>query len=135
MNNDIYFNLHDYEIRDLKSLLYYNKKFNGFTKVKLNTIDRLISKEHMYGKNRMCPFGLFVFIGMLSAYVISMLLAIIFTNANVPLILCAISSFVVGIILQIIYEISCDKIDYNYLMEKNAQVNIYEWMESGWREV
>lgn len=36
--------------------------------------------------------------------------------------------FVIGVVAEIIYQYSCDKIDYNTLVEKNDQINIFEWM-------
>ena len=129
--NNIYFNLKDYECRDLLDLISYNKKFDGFHKVKLNWLDKIIRKEHKYGYNRMCPFGIWLLCGVfLPFWILFMFIVNLYTNnrdvvCGISFIIC----FVIGIVLQVLYDMSCDKIDYNMLMNKNTQINIFEWIE------
>ena len=127
MKNNPYFNLKDYECRDLIDLISCNKKFDGFNKVKLNWLDRLISKEHRYGYNRMCPFGLYILCG--GFLPLWFLFIWLFKNDLAFYVGFAVH-FVIGIILQLLYDMSCDKIDYNTLMDKNMQINVFEWMKN-----
>lgn len=126
-----YFNLDCYEAEDLRNLVRYNKGFDGITKVKLNIIDKFINKKHKYKYGRICIFGIFIAMGVFIPFWIIgiILLNIVFKNVN----MCEFLSFLIcigiGLLLQYVYDRSCDKIDYNYLIDKNAQINIFELLE------
>lgn len=122
-----YFSLTQYEIRDLEDLLWYNKKFDGFNKVKLNKLDKLISKEHEYGCNRMYPMGIYILCG--GFLPIWFLFIFVFGDTDLTFYGGFLIHFIIGIILELLYHMSCDKIDYNTLMDKNMQINIYNIIE------
>lgn len=127
-----YFGLKDYEYSDLMELIHFNKKFDGFVKVKLNWIDRLISKEHEYGYNRMSPFGIWMIMGLFIPFWI--LFGFLLNRFISSFEYCAVLSFImciiIGIVMQVCYTLSCDKIDYNTLINKNKQISIFEYMEN-----
>jgi len=129
--NNPYFNLKHYEFNDLEDLINSYKSFDGLHKAKLNWLDRLISKEHKYGYNRMCVFGLWLMCGaFLPFWILFMFLIGNYTNnsnaiGGISFVIC----FIIGIVFELIYQHSCDKIDYNSLMDKVAQINIFEWLE------
>lgn len=126
--NSLYFNLTNYEQSDLKALMWYNKKFDGFNKVKLNKLDRIVVREHRYGYNRMCPFGLYILCGgFLPLWVLFIWL---FGSSESTLFIGFIIHFIIGVILELLYNMSCDKIDYNTLMDKNMQINIYDFIDN-----
>jgi len=127
-----YFNLNYYELQDLKELVSYNKKFDGIHKVKMNVLDRFIAREHKYGYNRMMPFGIWMLCGFFIPFWILFIFIISLFTSNSDVI-CGIGfliCIVIGLVIQIIYSFSCDKIDYNSLMNRNTQINIFEYMES-----
>lgn len=121
-----YFSLTQYEIRDLEDLLWYNKGFDGFNKIELNWLDKLISKEHKYGYNRMSPFGLYIICG---GFLPLWFLFIWMFKEESTLYIGFTIHFIIGVVLEILYNISCDKIDYNTLMDRNMQINVFEWMK------
>lgn len=104
----------------MRQLLYDHKKWNGYTPVKLNRLDKIVSREHYYGANRMCIFGLWTMCGMFVPLWIALMLLRI--SPLISLIGCVI----VGIIGEIVYQNSCDKIDYDYLVSKNQQLNLFK---------
>lgn len=122
-----YFNLTNYEQSDLRELMWYNKKFDGFNNVKLNWLDKIIAKEHRYGYNRMCPFGLYILCGgFLPLWLLIMWL---FGDSENTLFIGFIINFIIGIVLELLYNMSCNKIDYNALMDRNMQINIYDFID------
>jgi hypothetical protein len=123
-----YFNLNSYEQSDLEQLIRFYKNFDGYHKIKLNSLDKLIVKEHKYGYSRMCPLGIWMLCGLfLPFWFVFMFLIGLFTNntdaiMGISFFIC----FAIGVIIQILYEYSCDKIDYNVILNKNTQMNIFE---------
>lgn len=124
-----FFNLTWYERRDLEIVTFgkNKKKYNCFTPVKLNLIDKIVEKEHKYGWNRICPFGIWIFFGMFIPF--WLLLSFIFLymglNSDFSLGISIIICFFIGAILEVIYNFSCDKIDYNSIIKKNQQMNLF----------
>jgi len=132
LDNIHYFGLDYYELQDLTELVRNHKKFDGIHKVKFNVLDQFISKEHKYGYNRMCPFGLWILCGLFVPFwfLFILVLSLITNNSDV---MCGISFLIcvaIGLVIQIIYSYSCNKIDYNSLMNKNSQINIFEIIEN-----
>lgn len=131
MENYLCFNLNSYERIDFYYLTQDHKNFDGLNKVKLNWIDKRVSKEHRYGYNRMCPFGLWILTGLfMPCWFLSSLFINLFTNnSDVIYSFSFIICLAIGIALQMIYDNSCDKIDYNTLLNKTTQINIFQWMD------
>ena len=128
--NSSYFGLKDYEYSDLMELIHFNKKFDGFIKVKLNWIDKLVLKEHNYGYNRMCIFGLWMYGLFLPFWILfAWFLNRFINDMDTSLFLSFIMCIIIGIAMQVCYTLSCDKIDYNTLINKNKQISIFEYME------
>lgn len=127
-----YFGLKDYEYSDLMELIHFNKKFDGFVKVKLNWIDRFVAKEHKYGYNRMCVFAVWMVLGsfipfwILFGFLLNTFIGNFDSSAFLSFIIC----IVIGIVMQVRYTLSCNKIDYNTLINKNKQISIFEYMEN-----
>lgn len=122
-----YFNLTNYEQSDLRELMHYNKKFDGFNKVKLNWLDKLVAKEHKYGYNRMSSFGLCIICG--GFLPLWLLFIWLFGDSDFTLYIGFGIHFIIAVILELLYNVSCDKIDYNALMDRNMQINIYDLIE------
>lgn len=121
-----YYNLTSYESRDLNNLISDHKSFNGFTPVPLNFIDHIVEREHHYGYNRMFIFGIWLLLGAFLPLWILTCIPIILLNLSSDLTgLSMLLCISLGIPLNIMYEYSCDKIDYNYLISKNQQLNLF----------
>jgi len=125
-----FYNLAWYENDDLNNIIYNHnkKKYNGYTPVDLNWIDKLVLKEHRYGYHRMFVFGIWFLLGCFVPFwflfmFIMIQLGVESSDAviGISFVLC----LVIGILLEIIYQNSCDKIDYNYLVLKNKQMNLF----------
>lgn len=126
-----FFNLTCYERQDLMNCIHGKdkKKYNCYTPVRLNLIDKLVAKEHEYNYHRVCIFGLWVLMG---AFVpLWFLLMWLFhlcdiSNSDFILGMSFIICFILGICLDLIYNNSCDKIDYNTIIKKNQQMNLFD---------
>ena len=115
-----FFNLEDYEQRDLQTLIHFHKKWDGYTYEKLNKIDKIVAKEHDYTSNRMCVFGIWMLCGMFLPMFIALMMFGL--DSYISFVVCVI----IGIIGEVMYQNSCDKIDYNYLVKKNQQLNLFK---------
>lgn len=115
-----FFNLEDYEKRDLQTLIHFHKKWDGYTYEKLNKIDKIVAKEHDYTSNRMCVFGIWMLCGIFLPMFIALMMFGV--NSYISLVVCV----VIGMIGEAIYQNSCDKIDYNHLVKKNQQLNLFK---------
>ena len=115
-----FFNLEDYEKRDLQTLIHFYKKWDGYTYEKLNKIDKIVAKEHDYASNRVHVFDIWMLCGIfLPMFIVLMMFGV---NSYISLVVCV----VIGMIGEVVYQNSCDKIDYNHLVKKNQQLNLFK---------
>ena len=68
----------------------------------------------------MCVFGLWIMCGMFVPLLIILMLL------GISPLVSFVGCMIVGIIGEIIYQNSCDKIDYDYLASKNQQLNLFK---------
>lgn len=120
MNIIEFFNLNYYEQNDLRALISTHKKWDGYTYQKVNRLDKIVNKEHNYISNRLSILGIWILLGMfIPLWILLMILGITYV---ISLIIC----IAIGIIGEVLYQNSCDKIDYNYLVGKNQQLNLFK---------
>lgn len=100
---------------------------DGFKPLRLNGFDKWIAKEHKGNYNRMSIMGIWVFMGGFVILAIPIMIIFFANNAHSKEAACIIMGIclLIGLIPSFLYNLSCDKIDYNYEIDKQAQLNFF----------